>query len=133
MSTPLPGETLAKFYARSSKLYGSVAHNISHKTYVSEEHWVKKAFSTTDDRGKEKGKMLRQLAFEMAKERYSTCSGPSLPAGRATHKSGVLDEYKPILKEVEKILGEAGLDEEEIKRSAAAGPMKASDQSRNRR
>ncbi|KAI0779197.1 galactose oxidase [Irpex lacteus] len=95
MSTPLPGETLAKFYARSK------------------EHWVKKAFSTTDDRGKEKGKMLRQLAFEMAKERYN--------------------EYKPILKEVEKILEEAGLDEEEIKRSAAAGPMKASDQSRNRR
>lgn len=44
-----------------------------------------------------------------------------------------LVEYKPILREVEKILEEAGLDEEEIRKSAAAGPASTSGQSRNRR
>ena len=42
-------------------------------------------------------------------------------------------EYKPVLKEVEKILAEAGLDEDEIKRGAVAGPKAAQGESRNRR
>ena len=44
-------------------------------------------------------------------------------------------EYKPILKEVEKILAEAGLDEDEMKTGAAAGGAAnpSSGQSRNRR
>jgi hypothetical protein len=43
-------------------------------------------------------------------------------------------QYKPILREVEKILAEAGLDEEDIKRGAAAGPGSGdTGQSRNRR
>ena len=43
-------------------------------------------------------------------------------------------EYKPILEEVERILMEAGLDEEEMKRSAAAGGKgNVAGQSRNRR
>jgi hypothetical protein len=43
-------------------------------------------------------------------------------------------EYKPILEEVEKILAEAGLDEEEMKMGAAGGNVGAgSGQSRNRR
>ena len=42
-------------------------------------------------------------------------------------------EYKPLLKEVEQILAEAGLDEEEMRKGAAAGPTGASGQSRNRR
>ena len=42
-------------------------------------------------------------------------------------------EYKPILEEVENILMEAGLDEEEMKRSAAAGGKPNVGQSRNRR
>lgn len=43
--------------------------------------------------------------------------------------------YKPILKEVEKILEEAGLDEEEMRRGAAGGPAAsgATGESRNRR
>ena len=43
--------------------------------------------------------------------------------------------YKPILEEVERILAEAGLDEEEMRRTAAAGGPAASDSgiSRNRR
>ena len=43
-------------------------------------------------------------------------------------------EYKPILEEVERILMEAGLDEEEMKKSAAAGGKSNTvGQSRNRR
>jgi len=42
-------------------------------------------------------------------------------------------EYKPILEEVERILVEAGLDEEEMKRSAVAGGKTDVGQSRNRR
>ena len=44
-----------------------------------------------------------------------------------------LAEYKPILEEVERILAEAGLDEEEMRKGAAAGPHNPSGQSRNRR
>lgn len=40
-------------------------------------------------------------------------------------------EYKPILEEVERMLSEAGLDEEEIRRSATSGPDVGG--SRNRR
>lgn len=46
------------------------------------------------------------------------------------------DEYKPTLKNLERILAEAGLDEEEMKRGAAAagaGGGGGSGQSRNRR
>ncbi|KAF9261281.1 galactose oxidase [Marasmius fiardii PR-910] len=95
-STPLPGETLAMFYARSR------------------EYWSRKAHGTGSS--EHRGKMLRRDGFALAEERYA--------------------EYKPILREVEKILAEAGLDEEEMKRSAAAGATGgsvASGQSRNRR
>ncbi|KAI0257724.1 hypothetical protein BC834DRAFT_920813, partial [Gloeopeniophorella convolvens] len=79
LSTPLPGETLATFYARSR------------------EYWAQKARESSDNRGK----LLRRDGFSLAEEHYAT--------------------YKPILEEVEKILSEAGLDEEEMKRAAAAG------------
>ncbi|KAF9449625.1 galactose oxidase [Macrolepiota fuliginosa MF-IS2] len=92
LSTPLPGETLAMFYARSR------------------EYWAQKAHNTSDNRGKQ----LRRDGFALAEERYA--------------------EYKPILEEVEKILAEAGLDEEEMRRGAAlGGGPAASGQSRNRR
>ncbi|KAG6915440.1 hypothetical protein DXG01_011470 [Tephrocybe rancida] len=81
ISTPLPGETLAMFYARSR------------------EHWSGKAHGSSDNRGKQ----LRRDGFALAEERYAS--------------------YKPILEEVEKILAEAGLDEEEMRRGAAAGPL----------
>ena len=41
--------------------------------------------------------------------------------------------YKPILAEVEKILEEAGLDEEEMRRSAVGGGLPSAGLSRNRR
>ncbi|CAE6457105.1 unnamed protein product [Rhizoctonia solani] len=88
ISTPLPGETLAIFYARSR------------------EYWAQKAHENSDNRGK----LLRRDGFTLAEERYET--------------------YKPVLKEVERILEEAGLDAEEIKRVGAGG---TSGGSRNRR
>ncbi|KAI0821821.1 hypothetical protein BC628DRAFT_1392327 [Trametes gibbosa] len=91
ISTPLPGETLAMFYARSR------------------EYWAQKAYGTSDSRGKQ----LRRDGFSLAEERYA--------------------DYKPLLEEVERILAEAGLDEEEMRKGAAAGPQGASGQSRNRR
>ncbi|KAI0287379.1 hypothetical protein BC826DRAFT_1093375 [Russula brevipes] len=73
ISTPLPGETLAGFYARSR------------------EYWAQKARES---------------------KHYGT--------------------YKPILEEVERILAEAGLDEEEMKRASATG-QGGTGQNRNRR
>ncbi|KAH9960561.1 hypothetical protein BGW80DRAFT_1362810 [Lactifluus volemus] len=90
ISTPLPGETLAAFYARSR------------------EYWAQKARENSDNRGK----LLRRDGFSLAEEHYGT--------------------YKPILEEVERILAEAGLDEEEMKRASAVGHV-GSEQSRNRR
>ncbi|KAJ7109361.1 hypothetical protein C8R44DRAFT_833876 [Mycena epipterygia] len=78
LSTPLPGETLAMFYARSRA------------------HWAQKAHVSTENQGKQ------------------------------------LHTYKPILKEVEKILAEAGLDEQEMRQQAAGGGVRG-EQSRNRR
>ncbi|KAK0213836.1 galactose oxidase [Armillaria fumosa] len=75
----------------------------------SREYWAQKAHAASDNRGKQ----LRRDGFGLAKERYA--------------------EYKPILQEVEKILAEAGLDEEEMRRGAAAGPGVGGGQSRNRR
>ncbi|KAJ7172490.1 galactose oxidase [Mycena filopes] len=90
LSTPLPGETLAMFYARS-KVF-----------------WAQKAHTATENQGKQ----LRRDGFALAEETYET--------------------YKPVLKEVEKILAEAGLDEEEMRQRAAGGGVRA-EQSRNRR
>ncbi|KAL4247565.1 Kelch domain-containing protein [Abortiporus biennis] len=73
----------------------------------SREYWAGKAHQTSDNRGKQ----LRKDGFSLAQTRY--------------------DEYKPILKEVERILAESGLDEEEMRRGAT-GPS-SSGQSRNRR
>ncbi|KAF8817011.1 hypothetical protein BYT27DRAFT_7325774 [Phlegmacium glaucopus] len=78
-STPLPGEMLAMFYARSR------------------EYWTQKAHGNSDNQGKQ----LRRDGFTLAEERYNA--------------------YKPILAEVEKILEEAGLDEEGMRRGAAGG------------
>ncbi|KAF8836041.1 galactose oxidase [Paxillus ammoniavirescens] len=76
----------------------------------SREYWAQKAHNTSDNRGKQ----LRRDGFGLAGERYA--------------------EYKPILEEVEKILAEAGLDEDEMKMHGvrdAAGV--STGQSRNRR
>ncbi|KDQ12099.1 hypothetical protein BOTBODRAFT_176632 [Botryobasidium botryosum FD-172 SS1] len=92
ISTPLPGETLAVFYARSREHWAQVAH---------------------DAGANERGKTLRRNGFTLAEEKY--------------------ESYKPILEEVERILAEAGLDEEEIKKVGGGGGPGASGESRNRR
>ncbi|ETW77675.1 hypothetical protein HETIRDRAFT_163661 [Heterobasidion irregulare TC 32-1] len=60
--TPLPGETLATFYARTR------------------EHWAQKACETSENRGK----MLRRDGFSHAEERYGAClplaSPPRVPS-----------------------------------------------------
>ncbi|KAF5335725.1 hypothetical protein D9611_009622 [Ephemerocybe angulata] len=81
LSTPLPGETLAMFYARSRV------------------HWSQKALERQRD-SENRGKELRRIGFALAEERY--------------------EEYKPLLEETERILAEAGLDEEEMRRGGQA-------------
>ncbi|KAN0085624.1 hypothetical protein V8E55_006758 [Tylopilus felleus] len=79
----------------------------------SREYWAQKAHQ--DHASDNRGKQLRRDGFGLAEARYV--------------------EYKPILEEVEKILAEAGLDEEEMKmqgvRDVAHGV--GAGQSRNRR
>ncbi|KAG1733380.1 uncharacterized protein EDB91DRAFT_1149256 [Suillus paluster] len=76
----------------------------------SREYWTQKAHGVSENRGKQ----LRRDGFSFAEERYA--------------------EYKPILEEVEKILSEAGLDEDEMRTGAAqTGGCGGILSSRNRR
>ncbi|KAJ4466274.1 galactose oxidase [Lentinula aciculospora] len=79
----------------------------------SREYWSQKALGIGPALTDARGKQLRAAGFSLAEERYK--------------------EYKPILEEVEKMLSEAGLDEEEIRKSAAGGMDAGSGKSRNRR
>ncbi|KAG9311923.1 hypothetical protein JVU11DRAFT_8184 [Chiua virens] len=97
ISTPAPGETLATFYARSREYWAQKAH---------QEH-------ASDSRGKQ----LRRDGFGLAEARYGESITPGSWLSRA--QSEMIVEYKPILEEVEKILAEAGLDEDEMKVQAA--------------
>ncbi|KAH9980749.1 hypothetical protein BJV74DRAFT_887573 [Russula compacta] len=117
VSTPLPGETLAVFYARSRKFFfgnGRLEATANEKSSQKRifvhlgEYWAQKARESSDNRGK----LLRRDGFSLAEEHYGT--------------------YKPILEEVERILAEAGLDAEEMKRASATGQA-GDGQSRNRR
>ena len=96
--------------------------------YVSHEgeYWAGKAHESSDNRGK----ALRRDGFERAQERYGTFKYAVSPRFGANY---AIAEYKPILEEVERILAEAGLDEEEMRKGAAAGPTNQAGQSRNRR
>ncbi|CAO1630985.1 unnamed protein product [Parajaminaea phylloscopi] len=67
-------------------------------------YWSNKAFELTQ--GEARGKEMRTKGFELAEARY--------------------DEYRPVLREVERIQAEAGLDAEEMRQSAqraAHGPL----------
>jgi hypothetical protein len=92
------------------------------------EYWTGKAINSSDNRGKQ----LRRDGFMLAEEKYSACFFVLAYYLRA--HGLFLEEYKPVLEEVERILAEAGLDEDEMRRSAAAGPASAAQSgSRNRR
>jgi hypothetical protein len=66
ISTPLPGETLAMFFARSSESFASRTLTCANEAL--EEHWTGKAIGRSEQRGKE----LRRVAFGWAEERYGT-------------------------------------------------------------
>jgi hypothetical protein len=66
ISTPLPGETLAMFFARSSDYFASRTLTCANEAL--EEHWTGKAIGRSEQRGKE----LRRVAFGWAEERYGT-------------------------------------------------------------
>jgi hypothetical protein len=95
------------------------------------QHWTSKVLGTSDNRGKE----LRRDGFALAEERYGTFHLLRSFSGSPDADDTFLAEYKPILEEVEKILAEAGLDEDEMRRSAVTGTGGNLDsgQSRNRR
>lgn len=94
------------------------------------EYWAQKAYGTTSSDSR--GKQLRRDGFSLAEERYGLCPSSKLSHCKFSCVFSVA-EYKPVLEEVERILAEAGLDEEEMRKGAAAGPQGASGQSRNRR
>lgn len=78
----------------------------------SRTYWAQRAL--TSGASDQRGKMLRRDGFALAEERYR--------------------EYKPLLDEVERILAEAGLDEDEMRRSGASGGgAAAAEGNRNRR
>ncbi|KIK70141.1 hypothetical protein GYMLUDRAFT_34611 [Collybiopsis luxurians FD-317 M1] len=80
----------------------------------SREYWAQKVHeSDIHSSAEARGKQLRTAGFSMAQERYT--------------------EYKPILEEVERMLAEAGLDEEEMRKSAAGHGAGGGGASRNRR
>lgn len=94
------------------------------------EYWAQKAYGTTSSDSR--GKQLRRDGFSLAEERYGMCLSRNISHCMRSRLFYVA-EYKPVLEEVERILAEAGLDEEEMRKGAAAGPQGASGQSRNRR
>jgi hypothetical protein len=92
------------------------------------EFWTQKAHGISDNTGK----LLRRDGFGLAEDKYGKLSTIFFLTCSMLIKAAA--EYKPILEEVEKILAEAGLDEEEMRRGAAgAGSEPGLGQSRNRR
>lgn len=67
ISTPLPGETLAMFYARSREFTPSLFTAKFMIHIITGEYWAQKAHQSSDNRGK----MLRRDGFALAQERYS--------------------------------------------------------------
>lgn len=128
ISTPEPGESLAIFYARSRKFH-SISSLPFDVNYLGGEYWTQKAHAVSDNRGKQ----LRRDGFSFAEERYGTWSVLACEL-QFIHFVPSSAEYKPILEAVEKILAEAGLDEDEMRVGAAsAGGGGSVATSRNRR
>lgn len=116
------------FYARSSKLLLLSCAN-TQSNLGPEEHWAGQVISSSEQRGKE----LRRVAFGLAKEKYGELQ-IIISILVQLFNSLLAAQYEPILKEVERILAEAGLDEEEMRRGAAGGAGGKPDGiSRNRR
>jgi hypothetical protein len=74
---------------------------------------------------------LRRDGFALAEERYGQFQRTNSSDTILNVANTITETYKPVLKEVEKILEEAGLDAEEIKLVGAGGGTSGG--SRNRR
>jgi len=66
VSTPLPGETLAIFYARSRQYYYLPLLKSTFESRILGEFWAQKAHETSDNHGK----LLRRDGFGLAEDRY---------------------------------------------------------------
>lgn len=105
--------------------------DVQPRTYVG-EYWAQKAHQNhvSDNRGKQ----LRRDGFGLAETRYGV-STRYLSVSWLSYAPRSA-EYKPILEEVEKILAEAGLDEDEMRKQGGARDVThgaGAGQSRNRR
>ncbi len=129
ISTPLPGETLAMFYSRSRMSLPLSIMPICMLTHFQGNTGPRKLMRRVIAEGNNSVGMdlclLRSDMVRMIDVLFDLIT-------RLTRRFFAA-EYKPILKEVEKILTEAGLDEEEMRKGAAAGPGAGGGQSRNRR
>ena len=82
-----------------------------------------------------RGKQLRRDGFSFAEERYGAPNFDDILLRGLLFILFVPSsaEYKPILEEVEKILAEAGLDEDEMRAGATHASGSGTVTSRNRR
>lgn len=102
LSTPNPGETLRQFFDRTRTYWTTQALNVHHQEEATGSSNTRSGYGQSGGLGKE----LRTKGFSMASDRY--------------------DEYLPVLREIEKIQAQAGLDKEEMRQSAAKaqnGPL----------
>jgi hypothetical protein len=104
LATPLPGDTLAVFYARTKDYWARKAHQAQEDRQ-----------GRSENRGSEnRAKLLRRDGFALAEERWA--------------------EYKPILEEVQRIIEEAGDDVSMSATKLGGGSHVAgTSESRNRR
>ncbi|SGY45982.1 BQ5605_C001g00367 [Microbotryum silenes-dioicae] len=107
ISTPQPGETLAKFFARSK------------------EYWTRKAHESVG--AGNRGKELRRDGFSLCEEAFRK---PSFPESHTTrlYRTDPFDgffvlaeQYQPLLEELQRIQEQAGLDAAEAAKGARAG------------
>ncbi|CAO1626165.1 unnamed protein product [Sympodiomycopsis kandeliae] len=100
LSTPNPGESLREFFERTRIYWTSKAMEILQAQEA--QSITRSGYGQSGGLGKE----LRTQGFSLASDRY--------------------EEYLPVLREIEKIQAQAGLDKEEMRQSAAKaqnGPL----------
>ena len=119
-STPLPGETLAMFYARSraSTLTALLMLYLLNLIFSQVNTGHRRHLETVTVEGSS------YVEMGLRSQKSATVCLIFLWETHFDHMSVSISAavYKPILREVEKILQEAGLDEEEMRKGAAAGP-----------
>lgn len=102
LSTPNPGETMRQFFDRTRTYWTTRALAVHQQEEAASGATTRSGYGQSGGLGKE----LRTKGFSLASERY--------------------EEYLPVLREIEKIQAQAGLDKEEMRQSAAKaqnGPL----------